>query len=140
MIGSGEASGERRALRAAEAAMANPLLQETSIKSARGVLISITGGDALTLFEVDEAASRIRHEVDDHANLIVGATVDPALNDLVRVSVVATGIDQAVNFQIVGMPSSAFSRPGARLNRRGNRIGPIRATGIWHPPGASTSH
>ena len=103
MIGSGEASGERRALRAAEAAMANPLLQDTSIKSARGVLISITGGDALTLFEVDEAASRIRHEVDDDANLIVGATVDPALNDLIRVSVVATGIDQAANFQIVGM-------------------------------------
>jgi cell division protein FtsZ len=103
MIGAGEASGERRALRAAEAAMANPLLQETSIKSARGVLISITGGDALTLFEVDEAASRIRHEVDDDANLIVGATVDPALNDLVRVSVVATGINQAANFQIVGL-------------------------------------
>jgi cell division protein FtsZ len=103
MIGSGEARGERRALRAAEAAMANPLLEDTSIKSARGVLISITGGDALTLFEVDEAASRIRHEIDDDANLIVGATVDPALNDLVRVSVVATGIDQVANFQIVGM-------------------------------------
>jgi cell division protein FtsZ len=100
MIGSGEASGERRALRAAEAAMANPLLQDTSIKSARGVLISITGGDALTLFEVDEAASRIRHEVDDDANLIVGAIIDPALNDLVRVSIVATGIDQAANFHI----------------------------------------
>ena len=100
MIGAGEASGERRALRAAEAAMANPLLQDTSIKSARGVLISITGGDALTLFEVDEAASRIRHEVDDDANLIVGAIIDPALNDLVRVSIVATGIDQAANFRI----------------------------------------
>jgi cell division protein FtsZ len=105
MIGAGEASGERRALRAAEAAMANPLLQDTSIKSARGVLISITGGDALTLFDVDEAASRIRHEIDDGANLIVGATVDPALNDLVRVSVVATGIDQATNIHILGMPS-----------------------------------
>jgi cell division protein FtsZ len=100
MIGSGEASCERRALRAAEAAMANPLLQDTSIKSARGALISITGGDALTLFEVDEAASRIRHEVDDDANLIVGAIIDPALNDLVRVSIVATGIDQAANFRI----------------------------------------
>ena len=100
MIGSGEASGERRALRAAEAAMTNPLLQDTSIKSARGVLISITGGDALTLFEVDEAASRIRHEVDDDANLIVGAIIDPALNDVVRVSIVATGIDQAANFRI----------------------------------------
>ena len=111
MIGSGEASGERRALRAAEAAMANPLLEDTSIKSARGVLISITGGDALTLFEVDEAASRIRHEVDDDANLIVGATVDPALNDLVRVSVVATGIDQAANFQIAGMSAQPSVSP-----------------------------
>ena len=103
MIGSGEASGERRALVAAEAAIANPLLQNTSMKSARGVLISITGGDALTLFEVDEAASRIRQEVDDDANIIVGATVDPALHDVVRVSVVATGIDQAANFQIEPM-------------------------------------
>ena len=111
MIGAGEASGERRALRAAEAAMANPLLQDTSIKSARGVLISITGGDALTLFEVDEAASRIRHEVDDDANLIVGAIVDPALNDLVRVSVVATGIDQVANFQIVGMSAQPSVDP-----------------------------
>jgi cell division protein FtsZ len=111
MIGSGEASGERRALRAAEAAMANPLLEDTSIKSARGVLVSITGGDALTLFEVDEAASRIRHEVDDDANLIVGATVDPALNDLVRVSVVATGIDQAASFQIVGMSAQPSVNP-----------------------------
>jgi cell division protein FtsZ len=75
------------------------------------VLISITGGDALTLFEVDEAASRIRHEVDDDANLIVGATVDPALNDLVRISVVATGIDQAVNFQIVGMSAQSAGNP-----------------------------
>ncbi|MGC2785573.1 MAG: hypothetical protein WA397_17415, partial [Roseiarcus sp.] len=111
MIGAGEASGERRALRAAEAAMANPLLQDTSIKSARGVLISITGGDALTLFEVDEAASRIRHEVDDDANLIVGAIVDPALNDLVRVSVVATGIDQEANFQIVAMSAQPSVDP-----------------------------
>ena len=129
MIGAGEASGERRALRAAEAAMANPLLQETSIKSARGVLISITGGDALTLFEVDEAASRICHEVDDDANLIVGAIVDPALNDLVRVSVVATGIDQEANFQIVAMSAQPSVDPVLELNRRGNLIGPIRATG-----------
>ena len=110
MIGAGEASGERRALRAAEAAMANPLPGHLD-KSARGVLISITGGDALTLFEVDEAASRIRQEVDDDANLIVGATVDPALNDLVRVSVVATGIDQAANFQIVGMSAQPSVDP-----------------------------
>jgi cell division protein FtsZ len=131
MIGSGEASGEGRALGAAEVAMANPLLQDTSIKSARDVLISITGGDALTLSEVDEAASRIRHEVDDDANLIVGATVDPALDDVVRVSVVAMGIDQA---------APAQPPVGARLNRWGDRIGRTRATGIEHPPGASTLH
>ena len=124
MIGAGEASGERRALRAAEAAMANPLLQDTSIKSARGVLISITGGDALTLFEVDEAASRIRHEVDDDANLIVEATVDPALNDLVRVSVVATGIDQVVlantdvESEPLPVPVIPFPEP---IERRGVR-------------------
>jgi cell division protein FtsZ len=138
MIGSGEASGERRALRAAEAAMANPLLQDTSIKSARGVLISITGGDALTLFEVDEAASRIRHEVDDDANLIVGATVDPALNDLVRVSVVATGIDQAADFQIVGMSAQPSVDPvldsilGATASVQYARPEPSTLQG--HPP------
>jgi cell division protein FtsZ len=102
IIGVGEASGERRALRAAEAAIANPLLHETSIKSARGVLISITG-NALTLFDVDEAAGRIRQEVDDDANIIVGAMVEPALHDVVRVSVVATGIDQTANLPIASV-------------------------------------
>jgi cell division protein FtsZ len=91
--------------------MANPLLQDTSIKSARGVLISITGGDALTLFDVDEAASRIRHEVDDDANLIVGATIDPALDDVVRVSVVATGIDQETNIHILGISPKSSVNP-----------------------------
>ena len=99
MIGVGEATGERRALRAAEAAIANPLLDETSMGGARGLLVSITGGGDLTLHEVDEAASRIRQEVDDEANIIVGATFDPALNEAVRVSVVATGIDPAAGFR-----------------------------------------
>jgi len=111
VIGAGEASGERRALRAAEAAMANPLLHDTSIKSARGLLISITGGDALTLFEVDEAAGRIRQEVDDDANIIVGATVEPALDDVVRVSVVATGIDQAAHFPITPLSAPPPAEP-----------------------------
>ncbi len=94
MMGTGEASGDRRAVLAAEAAIANPLLDETSMRGARGLLISITGGSDLTLFEVDEAASRIRQEVDDEANIILGATFDESLNGIVRVSVVATGIDR----------------------------------------------
>jgi cell division protein FtsZ len=95
MMGTGEATGERRAVLAAEAAIANPLLDETSMRGARGLLISITGGNDLTLYEVDEAASRIRQEVDEEANIILGATFDSALDGVVRVSVVATGIDQA---------------------------------------------
>jgi cell division protein FtsZ len=95
MMGTGEATGERRAGQAAEAAIANPLLDEVSMKGARGLLISITGGNDLTLYEVDEAASRIRQEVDEEANIILGATFDSALDGVVRVSVVATGIDQA---------------------------------------------
>ena len=94
MMGTGEASGERRAILAAEAAIANPLLDEVSMKGARGLLISITGGNDLTLYEVDEAASRIRQEVDDDANIILGATFDQSLDGVIRVSVVATGIDQ----------------------------------------------
>jgi len=95
MIGAGEATGERRALRAAEAAIANPLLDASSMRGARGLLVSITGSKDLTLYELDEAASRIRQEVDDETNIILGATFDAALGDAVRVSVVATGIDRA---------------------------------------------
>jgi len=95
MMGTGEATGENRANLAAEAAIANPLLDEVSMKGARGLLISITGGHDLTLYEVDEAASRIRQEVDEDANIILGATFDSSLEGVVRVSVVATGIDLA---------------------------------------------
>jgi cell division protein FtsZ len=91
MMGTGEASGEKRALSAAEAAISNPLIDDASMKGAKGLLISITGGKDLTLYEVDEAATRIREEVDQDANIIVGATFE----GLIRVSVVATGIDQA---------------------------------------------
>jgi cell division protein FtsZ len=94
MMGTGEASGDKRALTAAEAAIANPLIDDSSMKGAKGLLISITGGKDLTLFEVDEAATRIREEVDQDANIIVGATFDEALDGLIRVSVVATGIEQ----------------------------------------------
>lgn len=96
MMGTGEATGEKRALTAAEAAIANPLIDDSSMKGARGLLISITGGKDLTLFEVDEAATRIREEVDQDANIIVGATFDETLDGIIRVSVVATGIEQAM--------------------------------------------
>jgi cell division protein FtsZ len=95
MMGTGEASGAGRALAAAEAAIANPLLDETSMKGAKGLLISITGGRDMTLFEVDEAATRIREEVDPDANIILGATFDEELEGVIRVSVVATGIDKS---------------------------------------------
>ncbi|KLN60489.1 cell division protein FtsZ [Kiloniella spongiae] len=93
MMGTGEADGESRAMDAAEAAISNPLLDEVSMKGARGVLINITGGPDLTLFEVDEAANRIRDEVDPEANIIFGSTYDPNMEGTMRVSVVATGID-----------------------------------------------
>jgi cell division protein FtsZ len=96
MMGTGEATGEKRALTAADAAIANPLIDDSSMKGARGLLISITGGKDLTLFEVDEAATRIREEVDQDANIIVGATFDENLDGIIRVSVVATGIEQAM--------------------------------------------
>ncbi len=94
MMGTGEAEGDKRALTAAEAAISNPLIDDASMKGARGLLISITGGRDLKLYEVDEAATRIREEVDQDANIIVGATFDESLDGIIRVSVVATGIDQ----------------------------------------------
>lgn len=109
MMGTGEASGDKRALTAAEAAIANPLIDDSSMKGAKGLLISITGGKDLTLFEVDEAATRIREEVDQDANIIVGATFDEALDGLIRVSVVATGIEQAA----IARNSQATSAPVA---------------------------
>jgi cell division protein FtsZ len=94
MMGTGEANGEKRALRAAEAAISNPLIDDVSMRGARGLLISITGGKDLLLYEVDEAATRIREEVDSDANIIVGATFDESLDGVIRVSVVATGVDE----------------------------------------------
>ncbi len=105
MMGTGESSGEGRAMNAAEAAIANPLLDETSMSGANGLLISITGGRDMTLFEVDEAATRIREEVDSDANIILGATFDESLEGIIRVSVVATGIDKDEN--ALGAPAAA---------------------------------
>jgi cell division protein FtsZ len=93
MMGTGEAEGEDRAKRAAEAAINNPLLEETSMAGARGLLINITGGDDLTLFEVDQAVSTVREQVDEEANVLFGSATDPSLEGRIRVSVVATGID-----------------------------------------------
>jgi cell division protein FtsZ len=109
MMGTGEATGEKRALTAAEAAIANPLIDDSSMKGARGLLISITGGKDLTLFEVDEAATRIREEVDQDANIIVGATFDESLDGVIRVSVVATGIEQALISRNAGTPAPAVT-------------------------------
>lgn len=92
IMGTGEAEGDNRAIKAAELAISNPLLDDNTMKGAKGLLINITGGNDLTLFEVDEAASRIREEVDDEANIIFGSSFDETLNGKIRVSVVATGV------------------------------------------------
>ncbi|AQX30939.1 cell division protein FtsZ [Bartonella schoenbuchensis] len=121
MMGTGEASGEGRALKAAEAAIANPLLDETSMCGARGLLISITGGRDMTLFEVDEAANRIREEVDVDANVIFGAIDDDSLEGIIRVSVVATGIDRMVS-DVVQPSGPKFQRPTVSTRRGDNGL------------------
>ena len=107
MMGTGEATGERRALEAAEKAIANPLLDEVSMRGAKGVIINITGGDDLRLMEVDEAATHIRDMVDPDANIIVGSAFNKDLEGIMRVSVVATGIDAA------SRPNAVVPRPRA---------------------------
>jgi cell division protein FtsZ len=116
MMGTGEASGDKRALRSAEAAISNPLIDDVSMRGARGLLISITGGKDLTLYEVDEAATRIREEVDADANIIVGATFDESLEGIIRVSVVATGVDiNAANHARPAAPPHAMAPPQGRI-------------------------
>ncbi len=123
MMGTGEAVGDRRAVEAAEAAISNPLLDDISMKGARGVLINITGGLDMTLFEVDEAANRIRDEVDPDANIIFGSTFDEALQGRMRVSVVATGIEanaaaQPKPLQQIQLNSNSNnSRPQQQYNK-----------------------
>jgi cell division protein FtsZ len=111
MMGTGEAEGDRRAIDAAEAAISNPLLEDVSMKGARGVLINITGGPDMTLFEVDEAANRIREEVDPEANIIFGSTFDDKLAGRMRISVVATGIDAEALAQAPAEPAAAAAPP-----------------------------
>ena len=111
MMGTGEAEGENRAVEAAEKAIANPLLDEISLNGAKGVLINITGGYDLTLFELDEAANKIREKVDSDANIIVGSTLDVEMEGRMRVSVVATGIDAAEDVGDVPVPRRSLARP-----------------------------
>jgi cell division protein FtsZ len=122
MMGTGEASGEKRALTAAEGAINNPLIDDASMKGARGLLISITGGKDLTLYEVDEAATRIRGEVDQDANIIVGATFDESLEGIIRVSVVATGIDNANSPRQQQPAESALKELAGKLRSDNKRI------------------
>ncbi|WP_027258348.1 cell division protein FtsZ [Leisingera aquimarina] len=111
MMGTGEGEGEDRAVQAAEKAIANPLLDEISLRGARGVLINITGSHDLTLFELDEAANRIREEVDPDANIIVGSTLDTGMEGKMRVSVVATGIDAVDVNTEMPVPRRPMSAP-----------------------------
>ena len=127
MMGTGEATGEKRALTAAEAAIANPLIDDSSMKGARGLLISITGGKDLTLFEVDEAATRIREEVDQDANIIVGATFDETLDGIIRVSVVATGIEQAQIARNAAAAPAVATTAAAAPSSPDNRLAELTA-------------
>src|SRR5664279_2760676 len=127
MMGTGEASGEKRASIAAEGAINNPLIDDASMKGARGLLISITGGKDLTLYEVDEAATRIREEVDQDANIIVGATFDENLDGVSRASVVATGIEQALISRNAGAPAANVTNAVASTATPENRLAELTA-------------
>ena len=126
MMGTGEAEGEGRATQAADAAINNPLLEDTSMRGAKGVLINITGGLDMTLFEVDEAMARIRREVDEDVNIIFGSAIDESMNGRLRVSVVATGIDVAS--MVSGMPQG--------LAAAGPRLAVVNQPVPAHPPAA----
>ncbi|MGE0767725.1 MAG: cell division protein FtsZ [Hyphomicrobiaceae bacterium] len=141
MMGTGEAAGERRAFRAAEEAISNPLLDEVTLKGAKGVLLSIIGGRGMTLYEVDEAASRVRQEVDPEANIIVGAAFDEQLDESIRVAIVASGL----NTGEVGLKSprgSATGQPGSTPSAAppspfGTQAGPVSPaphSGTTPPP------
>jgi len=127
MMGTGEATGERRAVLAAEEAIANPLLDDVTLRGARGVLLSISGGREMTLYEVDEAASRIRQEVDPEANIIVGATFDEQLGDRLRVSIVASGMGVNDQFTVQRGPHPGFASKGAGSNIAAGETHPAQA-------------
>ena len=115
MMGTGEASGEDRALTAAQNAIQNPLLDEVSLRGAKAVLVNVTGGPDMTLLEVDEAANAIASEVDPDGNIIFGAAFDPTLEGKIRVSVVATGMDSGVAAAVQPAPRAVQSQPAARV-------------------------
>ena len=133
MMGTGEATGDRRAMTAATAAINNPLLEDISLKGARGVLINITGGADLTLFEIDEAANHIREQVDPDANIIIGSALDASLEGTVRVSVVATGIDA----EVMAQEQPQVARPGVFTPRQmpGAQPQPMQAAAQQAPAG-----
>ena len=137
MMGTGESTGEARALDAAEAAINNPLLDEVSMKGARGVLINITGSDDLTLFEVDEAANRIRSEVDPEANIIVGSTFDASLDGAMRVSIVATGIEAEESMAPVPMAKPHVAPIAAAPEITPEVTPEIPADEPWQPAAAA---
>ena len=137
MMGTGEAEGENRAIRAAEAAISNPLLEDTSMAGARGLLINITGGDDLTLFEVDQAASRIGEEVAPDANIIFGSALDPTLEGKIRVSVVATGIDMGAHGSVGGRNEHQRPTLVAVSNAGMEEINPIPLPNQTQTSGAS---
>jgi cell division protein FtsZ len=138
MMGMGEGEGEGRALEAARSAIDNPLLDDVSMRGARGVLINITGGYDMTLFELDEAANEIRREVDEDANIILGSTFDPALEGRIRVSVVAAGVaaqEAAVAIPSVAAPSVAIAATPAAPN-----VDPEAPVVVSQPPIAPSAH
>lgn len=133
MMGTGEAEGDRRAVLAAEAAIANPLLEDVSMQGARAMLINITGGMDMTLFEVDEACNRIRDEVDPEANIIFGASFNPEMDGKLRISIVATGIDGAAQQQRPSNTTTA-NLTGMNVNVATAQQAPIAST-----PAATTT-
>ena len=136
MMGTGEAEGDDRAIMAAEAAIANPLLDDVSMRGARGVLINITGGPDLTLFEVDAAANKIREQVDPEANIIFGSCLDEKLMGKMRVSIVATGIDAEANkVERVNAPSLSLI-----ASERERRRQPTHREPAHHQPAREPSH
>ncbi len=142
MMGTGEAEGEDRAIRAAEAAISNPLLEDTNMKGARGLLINITGGSDVTLFEIDQAANRVKEEVDSDANIMFGMSMDDTMSGRLRVSVVATGIDsmpqQAIpSLKVVngGEPVSFPSAvSGQSVNQQGSAPASRQGGYVPEPP------
>ena len=142
MMGTGEATGENRASHAAKSAVANPLIHDVSMRGARGLLISIAGGKDLTLYEVDEAATRIREEADPDANIIVGAAFDESLDGVIRVSVVATGIEtwrRWATTRAYPLRRIRTALPRTKLTSPKSRRGCARRTNPGRAPGANQS-